>query len=304
MTEITKLTVIEQTNFERLEMIVEEGLQTFYEVGNALAEIKEKRLYRATHDTFAEYVSQRWNMGKTYAYNLIGASSVVGNLSAIADTIPMPTSESLTRPLAKLEPEQQREVWETAVATAPNGKVTAAHVKETIKQASRPEKTPNEYKAFAKRIVQHTTAHNLPLPTDWTEMLRYSSDIDPERSFSIEEIEIAIKVYLPAVVAPAQPAPIDDEPAPTIAAQMIGIDDLDLVEAVMDKEIEEMLAYTERPRPTDNPLFVKLSEVESAATLLMATFDYHASPAAFSHITQASIHLQNAVDKFKKQLEG
>jgi hypothetical protein len=51
---------------------------------------------------------------------------VVNNLSPIGDI--RPTHESQVRPLAGLEPEQQREAWNAAVKSAPNGKVTAAHV--------------------------------------------------------------------------------------------------------------------------------------------------------------------------------
>jgi len=36
--------------------------------------------------------------------------------------------EGQLRPLARLEPDQQREAWQKAVETAPEGKVTAAHV--------------------------------------------------------------------------------------------------------------------------------------------------------------------------------
>ena len=41
----------------------------------------------------------------------------------------LPENEAQTRPLADLEPEQQREVWLKAVNTAPAGKITAAHVR-------------------------------------------------------------------------------------------------------------------------------------------------------------------------------
>lgn len=49
----------------------------------------------------------------------------------------LPTSERQTRPLANLEPEMQREVWQEAVQTAPAGRVTAAHVQEVVKVKTR-----------------------------------------------------------------------------------------------------------------------------------------------------------------------
>jgi hypothetical protein len=42
----------------------------------------------------------------------------------MADTA-LPASERQARPLASLEPEQQREVWQEAVETAPEGKVVS-----------------------------------------------------------------------------------------------------------------------------------------------------------------------------------
>jgi hypothetical protein len=46
----------------------------------------------------------------------------------------MPLTESQARPLTRLEPEQQVQAWLTAVETAPDGKVTAAHVESVVRQ--------------------------------------------------------------------------------------------------------------------------------------------------------------------------
>lgn len=57
-------------------------------------------------------------MSRPRAYQLIDAAQVAGNLSTIVDTLP--ASESVVRPLARLEPDEQREVWAEAVAPASN----------------------------------------------------------------------------------------------------------------------------------------------------------------------------------------
>ncbi len=36
-------------------------VQTFYEVGNALLQIRDERLYRQTHSTFEEYCREKWS---------------------------------------------------------------------------------------------------------------------------------------------------------------------------------------------------------------------------------------------------
>ena len=47
----------DRERFAELERIIEHGLGTFVEVGRALLEIQQRRLYRAAgHRTFADYV--------------------------------------------------------------------------------------------------------------------------------------------------------------------------------------------------------------------------------------------------------
>lgn len=121
-----------------LEVTIALGLTTFVQVGQALAEIRESRLYREKYATFEEYCQAKFQMNRTYAHRMIEAATVVGNLLPIGNTaeapIPAPTNESQARPLASLEPEQQREAWKEATTTAPKGKVTAEHVTETVKR--------------------------------------------------------------------------------------------------------------------------------------------------------------------------
>lgn len=128
---MNELTLPERSRLIECETIIERGLQTFVEVGIALAEIRESRLYRLTHGTFEEYCGERWGIERRRAYQLIDASAVVTNITD--DVKNFSHRESHVAPLARLEPEQQPTVWREAVTTAPNGKVTAAHVEATVK---------------------------------------------------------------------------------------------------------------------------------------------------------------------------
>ena len=49
------LSEVEEQALKKYEEIISKGLNTFLEVGHALAEIRDRRLYRATHDTFEPY---------------------------------------------------------------------------------------------------------------------------------------------------------------------------------------------------------------------------------------------------------
>lgn len=127
---------------ERAELMICEdtisaGIRSFKDVGAALVKIRDLRLYRETHPTFDAYCSEKWDLGRSQAYRLIDAAEVVANLSPIGDT-PLPTNESQVRPLAKLEPEQQQEAWARAVETAPEGRVTAAHVERVVEEMTGP----------------------------------------------------------------------------------------------------------------------------------------------------------------------
>jgi hypothetical protein len=65
-----------------------------------------------------------------YANKMIAATEVVGNLGTMVPILP--ENERQARPLTHLEPEQQREAWRQALETAPDGKVTAAHVEHIV----------------------------------------------------------------------------------------------------------------------------------------------------------------------------
>jgi len=60
---------------------------------------------------------------------LIVASGVAENLTTI---VVKPINEAQARPLTKLPPEQQKEAFQKAVETAPEGKVTAKHVEKVV----------------------------------------------------------------------------------------------------------------------------------------------------------------------------
>jgi phage N-6-adenine-methyltransferase len=123
------LTVAECDRLTALEQTIERGLQTFVEVGNALLEIRDSRLYKQ-FGTFEDYCRERWGMQRNYANKMIAAAEVVGNLGTIVPILPV--TESQARPLTALEPDLQRIAWQRAVDTAPDGKVTAAHVASVV----------------------------------------------------------------------------------------------------------------------------------------------------------------------------
>ncbi len=141
---VKPLSATETKRRQELEGIITRNFKAFYDVGCALREIQQKRLYRSTHKAFADYCKDLWEMGRQYAYRLIDASQIVDEikmifqkLSPIGDNSAwVPQNESQARALIKLkdDPEAIKTIIEEAVRTAPAGKVTASHIKKTAKK--------------------------------------------------------------------------------------------------------------------------------------------------------------------------
>ncbi|AFY79301.1 hypothetical protein Ple7327_4170 [Pleurocapsa sp. PCC 7327] len=130
--EIAPLNDTEKMRLQEIEAIVAQGLQTFYEVGQALIEIRDRKLYRETHKTFEAYCKEKWSLTRPSAYRLLKAAEVIKNLSPMGDKFP--TNERQVRPPTKLPPAQQLEIWQKAVEESPNGTPTAKIVERLVKE--------------------------------------------------------------------------------------------------------------------------------------------------------------------------
>jgi SAM-dependent methyltransferase len=75
----------ERSRLAELERVVEHGLATFVEVGLALAEIRDARLYRETHETFERYLAERWGLSRSRGYRMIEAAKVAELVSPMGD---------------------------------------------------------------------------------------------------------------------------------------------------------------------------------------------------------------------------
>jgi len=131
-TKIEELTEDEEKERHRLELKVE---RAFYEAGTSLRELREKRLYRSTHTTFETYCRDRFGFTRANATYLITGASVVDNLKKMSTNglQILPSNERQTRPLTKLEPNEQRQIWQQAVEEA-GGKVPTGRIVQGIVQ--------------------------------------------------------------------------------------------------------------------------------------------------------------------------
>lgn len=129
----SELTHEEQMILTRNEELIAQNVATFHQMGQALAEIKEKKLYREHHKTFDEYCKKVFGVSRTHTYRLISSSEVMDNLSQLKE-IPLPESERQVRPLISLSPELQREAWKRVITLSQHKKVTARDIKQIVKE--------------------------------------------------------------------------------------------------------------------------------------------------------------------------
>jgi hypothetical protein len=122
------LTAAERAELARCEEVVVRGWRAFVEVGQALATIRDRRLYREGYRTFEAYCLAKWRCHRAHAYRLIAAQEVVACLSPIGDTTLL--NETHIRPLIGLTPDRIREVWAKVTAAAPQGQITAKLVRQ------------------------------------------------------------------------------------------------------------------------------------------------------------------------------
>jgi len=152
------LTVTESTQLAELEAVVQRGLATFVDVGNALAGIRDARLYRASHGTFEEYLLSRWGMARRTAYRMIEAAQVVGNVSH-GTQIP-PANERQARELARLDPEEQSAAWGKVLDRAQGSLVTARDVQDVVDEMTEdygeedPPLTEEDQRAWTLQYMQ------------------------------------------------------------------------------------------------------------------------------------------------------
>ncbi|MFA5377573.1 MAG: hypothetical protein WC455_17615 [Dehalococcoidia bacterium] len=180
MNEITKRMMTDREARECVEKINAD----MNNIRSLVLELYEREGWAAMgYQSWRECVVAEFKQGQSYLYSQLASAYTERNISAIAEkteTIP----ESQLRPLAKLRnnPEKQKEAWQQAVATAPEGKVTAAHVYKIVKGMTMPEKPapvpkpqePSDAMAFAAIAISQ---------------LERIHPKDPKRSEALSKVE-------------------------------------------------------------------------------------------------------------------
>lgn len=156
---VDSLTAMERSALTHAEAKIERGLTSFIEVGEALAEVRDARLYREDFGTFEAYCRRRWGITDRRARQMIDATTIVASLPT-GTTVPV--TESQARELSGLDPEDAAEVMEIAEDIS-GGSITATKVREA-------------------REIAFPTARPAPVPTQ--PLTTHSPCIDCEEPFT------------------------------------------------------------------------------------------------------------------------
>jgi hypothetical protein len=153
------ITLKESSRLIELEKVVTTGLQSWIEVGEALIEIRDSRLYRVEAKTFGEYIQGRFKMSHRHANRLMTGAPIARENGPMG-----PFSERAVREIAKVEPSKRQEVFEKATATASGHVPTAREIKQVVEvgveevKDTNPVKSPEpsiQLNAALDKILQH-----------------------------------------------------------------------------------------------------------------------------------------------------
>jgi hypothetical protein len=147
---------------------IRKGIAAFSDAGEALAMIRDRKLYRATHMSFDTYVMARWKIGTDYAAKLIAAAVICQEMTS--NGLPAPAREIHARQLKRVEPAHRPQVWQAALDAA--GGDPEAVTAEAIAEIAAPRRTAKGRMKAPAAIKLRGKGWNLV-------MERKRADIDP-----------------------------------------------------------------------------------------------------------------------------
>jgi len=155
-------------DLDHYEQVVERGMRSFIEAGQALLAIRDGKLYGDGHDSFDAYVESRFGFTKRRANQLISASQVVENLGTTVPEISLPVCERQVRALGSVAktPKEQAKVWKEAVKASPKLE----------------DGTPQVSASIIKRVATQTKGKSAAPKVDPVESSTILSDFRPATS--------------------------------------------------------------------------------------------------------------------------
>jgi hypothetical protein len=130
--QVDVLSEAEEQRFGVCEGAIQAGCQSIVEVGLALGEIRDGRLYRNNFSSFEEYCQRRWEFKRGKAHYLISAARICRQI-AQTPGLAQPDRESQLRPLLAVNLEDAELAWQYAAQFSSGRPITARMVKRAVK---------------------------------------------------------------------------------------------------------------------------------------------------------------------------
>ena len=203
----TAVAVVPMTETEARQC-VDDIRQGIVGVRQKLLELYEREGWRVLgYGSWRECAQAEFGYSQAYAYRLLGWAEVERRVSPIGE---MPVNEAQARPLARLDPEAQREAWGRVLDNAQGGRVTAAGVQAVVDEMTAPE--PEEDSIAGRSCASATIAVPARVPQlhiaddsyEWYTPAEYieaaravmgSIDLDPASCASANEVVKAGAFY-------------------------------------------------------------------------------------------------------------
>ncbi len=170
--------VSDLADFEKLETIISKGQKTFVEVGTALCEIRDRRLYRKDFISFEGYCQTRWGWSRQRSSQLIGASQLMEKLPpTLAASV---ENERDARALLPLEPKEQKQAIREAKKEGVPIAEKAKSFSEKPVNIGRAQSTPVDISISAKTeksepVIDETDTE---VPEDLQELWGRKAEVD------------------------------------------------------------------------------------------------------------------------------
>jgi hypothetical protein len=119
--DVIPLTANEKRRKQELGAVIRSGLETFLRVGEALCEIRRRRLFRCQYATFSEYVKAEFALALSSANGLIRNFEIAQNLMADGVQLAPDTLPTTAKPLAGVPAEEglRTTCWQYAQSLSP-----------------------------------------------------------------------------------------------------------------------------------------------------------------------------------------
>jgi hypothetical protein len=146
----------EKADFKRFNKIVEKGVKAFWEVGEALGEIKEAKLWKAGgYKSWDEYVRAVGGMSRGHAHRLLEATEFVNFLKTSPRGDVLPAMEAQVRPILSLPDNEQRaEAWSTAIKASEGQQPTGPQVRKVVFEILHPDNGEEKPRSRGQQRVE------------------------------------------------------------------------------------------------------------------------------------------------------